>query len=95
MIIHSIVVWVYVDDNHGSIHSFSSFNSDHEKYIILFVSQFILGSMNSEIEKSCSNNSGFLYEIDSIYRKGDQVMCAGSCSCTASMFYIILKLLWA
>ncbi len=40
--------------------------------------------MNSEIQKSCTENSGFLHEIDSIYRKGDQVMCAGSCACPAS-----------
>lgn len=41
----------------------------------------VIGTLSNEIDSSCNSSTGLLHEIDSIYRKGDQVLCSASCEC--------------
>lgn len=39
--------------------------------------------MKDELNKSCGDRTGILYEIDRIYKGGDEILCSSSCPCIA------------
>jgi hypothetical protein len=46
----------------------------------------LLGTFEKEFNRSCSDDAGMLYEFDSIYKKGDSILCSSSCPCVAGNF---------
>jgi hypothetical protein len=45
--------------------------------------------MKDELENSCTLQAGYLYEIDQMYSKSEQVLCSSNCPCNAN------KTLWS